>query len=134
MPFAAFWPPEGNPTPATPAGSWNPTWLDDVCHHVLLRRARGVAALAEVLLRRLLGRAEERAGQCRALHVLPPLSRATIACVDEDAGKCHTVPPTGTDVPTGASAIIPLPSAPKLPVHVQPTVGPTSISAPVRSL
>ena len=55
---------------------------------------------------------------------------ATIACVGEDAGRCHVVPDRGTDVPTGASAMIPLPSAPKAPVHVQPTVGPMSINAP----
>ena len=77
-----------------------------------------------------------KSGQASAAPctLLPPLSKATIAWVDEDAGTCHTVPPAGTDVPTGASAIIPLPSAPKLPVQVQPTVGPTSINRPVKSL
>jgi hypothetical protein len=59
---------------------------------------------------------------------------ATIAWVDEDAGSCHVVPAVGTVVPTGARAIIPLPSAPKLPVQVHPTVGPMSINAPVSSL
>ena len=43
-------------------------------------------------------------------------------------------PGAGTVVPTGESANIPLPSAPKVPVHVQPTVGPTSINRPVKSL
>ena len=66
--------------------------------------------------------------------MLPPLSMATIAWVDEDAGRCHVVPAGGTVVPTGASAIKPLPSAPKVPVQVQPTVGPTSINRPVSSL
>ena len=66
--------------------------------------------------------------------MLPPLSMATIAWVGEDAGRCHVVPSAGTVVPTGERASIPLPSAPKAPVHVQPTVGPTSINRPVRSL
>ena len=59
---------------------------------------------------------------------------ATIACTDDDAGRCHVVPDVGTDVPTGASAMSPLPSAPNDPVQVHPTVGPISIKRPVSSL
>ena len=75
-------------------------------------------------------------GQTRAAPctVLAPLSMATIACVGEEAASCHVVPAWGTAVPTGARAMNPLPSAPKLPVQVQPTVGPMSINRPVSSL
>src|SRR5271170_2452351 len=92
MPLAAFWPPDGNPTPATPAGSWNPTWTDDVvttcsCAGLLTEqpwpRSCCVAALAAL-----------KSGQASAAPctMLPPLSRATIACVAEDAGRCHGPP------------------------------------------
>jgi hypothetical protein len=59
---------------------------------------------------------------------------ATIACVGEEAASCHVVAACGTIVPTGAKAMSPLPSAPKLPVHVHPTVGPMSINRPASSL
>ena len=44
------------------------------------------------------------------------------------------MPDNGTAVPTGARASNPLPSAPKDPLHVQPTVGPTSINLPASSV
>ena len=66
--------------------------------------------------------------------MLPPLSMATIAWVVEAIGRCQELPVAGTTVPTGARASIPLPSAPKDPLHVQPTVGPTNINLPVSSV
>ncbi len=119
--------PDGNPIPATPGGSWKPTATDEILDDVLLRGppAHGLPRFCCAAAWAALNSGQTSSAPWTGL---PPLSMATIACVDEEAGRCHVVPDCGTVVPTGASAMSPLPSAPNDPVQVHPTVGPSSIS------
>lgn len=133
-PFAGFWPPDGNPTPATPGGSWKATSTGEF---LTTRSSGGSAEQAFPRSCCVAARAALNKGQASSAPstVLPPLSVAMIAWIGEDAAKCHDVPVfAGNDVPTGVSAKVPLPSAPKVPLHVQPVSGPTSISLPAASL
>ena len=118
----------------TPDGSWNPTATEEIrltCSLDVLAGVHDLPMFCCAAAWAVLNKGHTREAPCT---VLAPLSIATIAWVVEDGGSCHVVPDKGTDVPTGARAMIPLPSAPNDPVHVQPTVGPMSINAPVSSL